>query len=301
MNPLAEQARRRRQPRPLPGQATQILTQISAGVHGTADRVRARLHGTPRDRPVRACAAGTVADAAALRRVEPRADGARLGARSRSSSGTGSRCTRSRTTSSSASPWVQQYFRIQLNTLIDSLDFDPNRMQSAFEGLEMLDPERMAESLQDPDRLIQAAWTPLSNDAMARLQAFMTLAEGYATFVMDAVGAKLLSDHARLKEAMERRPAVGVARRRAARAAPRPRAQAPPVRGRREVLPLRRRDARRRVAEPRLGEPGDAPDDGGDSRTRIFGSHGSSTRGTRTFPARTTDRGAWPSHHRSST
>jgi putative hydrolase len=100
---------------------------------------------------------------------------------------------------------VQSYFRSQLKTLIDSLDFDPNRMQSAFEGLEMLDPERMAETLADPDRLIKAAWTPLSGDAMARLQAFMTLAEGYATFVMDAVGAKLLSDHAKLKEAMERR------------------------------------------------------------------------------------------------
>jgi putative hydrolase len=100
---------------------------------------------------------------------------------------------------------VQNYFRSQLKTLIDSLDFDPARMQSAFEGLEMLDPERMAEALQDPQRLISAASTPLSSDATARLQAFMTLAEGYATFVMDAVGAKLLSDHGRLKEAMERR------------------------------------------------------------------------------------------------
>jgi putative hydrolase len=74
-----------------------------------------------------------------------------------------------------------------------------------FEGLEMLDPERMAETLGDPEQLIKAARTPLSGDAMARLQAFMTLAEGYATFVMDAVGAKLLSEHAKLKEAMERR------------------------------------------------------------------------------------------------
>jgi coenzyme F420 biosynthesis associated uncharacterized protein len=101
--------------------------------------------------------------------------------------------------------WVQNYFRAQLKTLVDSLDFDPNRMSAAFEGLEMLDPERLAATLQDPERLIQAAWTPLSKDAMQRLQAFMTLAEGYATFVMDAVGARLLSEHARLKEAMERR------------------------------------------------------------------------------------------------
>lgn len=102
-------------------------------------------------------------------------------------------------------PWVQHYFRSQLETLVDSLDFDPTRMSAAFEGLEMLDPERMAEALQDPDRLIRAASTPLSNDAVQRLQAFMTLAEGYATFVMDAVGARVLSDHARLREAMERR------------------------------------------------------------------------------------------------
>lgn len=102
-------------------------------------------------------------------------------------------------------PWVRNYFHSQLRTLIDSLDFDPTRMQSALEGIELLDPERMVEALQDPDRLIQAAWTPLSKDAMARLHAFMTLAEGYATFVMDAVGARVLKDHPRLKEVMERR------------------------------------------------------------------------------------------------
>jgi coenzyme F420 biosynthesis associated uncharacterized protein len=102
-------------------------------------------------------------------------------------------------------PWVQNYFRSQIKTLIESLDFDPSRMQSAFEGLEMLDPDRMAEALSDPERLIQAAWTPLSKDAVERLQAFMTLAEGYATFVMDAVGARVLSEHGRLKEVTERR------------------------------------------------------------------------------------------------
>jgi coenzyme F420 biosynthesis associated uncharacterized protein len=102
-------------------------------------------------------------------------------------------------------PWVQTYFRSQLKTLIDSLDFDPNNMGAAFQGLEMLDPDALQSALSDPDQLIRAAWTPLSKDAMSRVQAFMTLAEGYATFVMDAVGARLLSDHARLKEAMERR------------------------------------------------------------------------------------------------
>ncbi len=105
-------------------------------------------------------------------------------------------------------PWVRTYFRNQVKTLISSLDFDPSRMQSAFEGLGMLDPEQLAQTLGDPDRLIQAAWTPLSQDAMQRLQAFMTLAEGYATFVMDAVGARVLSEHARLKEVMDRRRAT---------------------------------------------------------------------------------------------
>jgi len=102
-------------------------------------------------------------------------------------------------------PWVQNYFRSQIKTLIDSLDFDADRMQTAFQGLEMLDPESLAQALQDPDRLIQAARTPLSTDAMQRLQAFMTLSEGYATFVMDGVGARVLTDHPRLKEVMERR------------------------------------------------------------------------------------------------
>lgn len=102
-------------------------------------------------------------------------------------------------------PWVRKYFHSQLQTLIDSLDFDPARMQSAFEGMEMLDPERLAQALGDPEKLVQAAWTPSAKDAVARVQAFLTLAEGYATFVMDAVGARLLKDHPRLKEVMERR------------------------------------------------------------------------------------------------
>jgi coenzyme F420 biosynthesis associated uncharacterized protein len=102
-------------------------------------------------------------------------------------------------------PWVRKYYHSQLRTLIDSLDFDPQRMGSAFEGFEMLDPERLAQALADPERVSNAAWTPLAEDAMSRLSAFMTLVEGYATFVMDAVGAKLLSSHTRLKEVMERR------------------------------------------------------------------------------------------------
>lgn len=102
-------------------------------------------------------------------------------------------------------PWVRKYFHSQLRTLIDALDFDPERMRSAFEGLEMLDPDNLQQALGDPERIIRSAWTPLSQDAMARLQAFMTLAEGYATFVMDAVGAKNLKGHAKLKEVMERR------------------------------------------------------------------------------------------------
>jgi coenzyme F420 biosynthesis associated uncharacterized protein len=101
--------------------------------------------------------------------------------------------------------WVRKYFHGQLRTLIDSLDFDPERMRGALSGLEGLDPQALADALQDPERLIQAAWTPLAEDTTHRLQAFMTLIEGYASFVMDAVGARVLKDHPRLREVMERR------------------------------------------------------------------------------------------------
>ena len=126
---------------------------------------------------------------------------------------------------------------------------------------------------------------------MARLQAFMTLAEGYATFVMDAVGARLLSDHARLKEAMERRrqsmsPGDALLER---------------LLG----LELKRRQyedgvkfcryvaghARRRVAQPRVGEPGNAADAPRSWPTPTRGSHASSRRvAIRNLPQRTRDR-----------
>lgn len=102
-------------------------------------------------------------------------------------------------------PWVRNYFHGQLRTLIDSLDFDPARLQSALGDLDLLHPEKLAELLDNPEALIQAAWTPLGRNTLNRLQAFMTLCEGYSTFVMDAIGAKILKDHPRLKEVMERR------------------------------------------------------------------------------------------------
>lgn len=104
-----------------------------------------------------------------------------------------------------STPWVRMYFHGQLRTLIDSLDFDPERMQQALGGMGMLDPERMAEMLQDPDALVQATWTPLARDAISRLQAFLTLVEGYSTFVMDGVAAEVLRDHAKMKEVISRR------------------------------------------------------------------------------------------------
>lgn len=102
-------------------------------------------------------------------------------------------------------PWVRNYFHGQLKTLVESLDFDPTKMAGGLEGLDLMDPEKLMEALGDPDRIVQAAWTPLSRDASGRLQAFMTLAEGYSTFVMDAIGARVLSGHPRLKEVMDRR------------------------------------------------------------------------------------------------
>ncbi|HVL81480.1 MAG TPA: zinc-dependent metalloprotease [Actinomycetota bacterium] len=104
--------------------------------------------------------------------------------------------------------WTRNYFHAQIRAVIDSLDLDPTRLASAFEGFDISDPERMMDLLSDPERIMQAAWTPLGRDAVGRLQAFMTIAEGYATFVMDAVGARLLSDHARLREVMDRRKAT---------------------------------------------------------------------------------------------
>lgn len=102
-------------------------------------------------------------------------------------------------------PWARTYFHGQLKTLIDSLDFDPSRMQEALGDLDFMNPESLAGALDDPEKLIRAAWTPLGRGTAARLQAFMTLAEGYSTFVMDAVGVRVLKDHARLREVMDRR------------------------------------------------------------------------------------------------
>lgn len=102
-------------------------------------------------------------------------------------------------------PWARKYFHAQITSIIDSLNFDPSNLSSALEGFDIGNPESMMDALSDPEQLMKAAWTPAARDAVGRLQAFMTLAEGYSAFVMDAVGARVLTDHPRLREVLDRR------------------------------------------------------------------------------------------------
>ena len=54
--------------------------------------------------------------------------------------------------------------------------------------LDFLNPEGLSNALQDPDKLVQAAWTPLGRDTLNRIQAFMTLAEALVCFSILTIG-----------------------------------------------------------------------------------------------------------------
>jgi coenzyme F420 biosynthesis associated uncharacterized protein len=99
-------------------------------------------------------------------------------------------------------PWLRPHLAGLVRELTAALDVDPGRLLGSLGGLGdlrgMLDAVReggIAALVVGPER----------RAVIDRVQAFMAVLEGYAEHVMDAVGAELLPDLPRLRDALERR------------------------------------------------------------------------------------------------
>jgi coenzyme F420 biosynthesis associated uncharacterized protein len=98
-------------------------------------------------------------------------------------------------------PWLREHLAGMVRELLAGLDVDPRNM------LRMPDAADLR-SLLDAVREGGLAFTVVGPERRAQLeaaQAFMALLEGYAEHVMDAVGAEMLDDVAKLRARMDRR------------------------------------------------------------------------------------------------
>lgn len=102
-------------------------------------------------------------------------------------------------------PWARDHFFGLIRDLVDGMDLDLSGIQERLAGLDLSDPERLSEMIGDPVDLLGQSLSEEGRLRLARLQAFMAAAEGYADHVMQEVGRKMLPTFDRIDEVMRRR------------------------------------------------------------------------------------------------
>lgn len=100
-------------------------------------------------------------------------------------------------------PWLRPHLAAKVAELVDGLEasIDPRalmRLPSLDDVRGLVDAVRRGE-------VVELIAGPSRRRVLAEMQALMALVEGYAEHVMDAVGAEVLPDLDRLREAMNRR------------------------------------------------------------------------------------------------
>jgi putative hydrolase len=102
-------------------------------------------------------------------------------------------------------PWARDHFFGLIRELVEGMDLDLSGIEERLAGLDLSDPERLSETIGDPVELLGQSLSEEGRLLLARLQAFMASAEGYADHVMQKVGRKMLPAFDRIDEAMRRR------------------------------------------------------------------------------------------------
>lgn len=101
--------------------------------------------------------------------------------------------------------WIRDYFLEQVRELAAGMEFDLSDIESRLAGLDLSEPERLQEALGDAGGLLGMEMTDEQRLLMRRIQALMAAAEGHADHVMEVLGGRMLSQHARIEEARTRR------------------------------------------------------------------------------------------------
>jgi coenzyme F420 biosynthesis associated uncharacterized protein len=102
-------------------------------------------------------------------------------------------------------PWARDHFFGLIRELVDEMELDLSGIEERLAGLDLSDPEKLSETIGDPVELLGQSLGEEGRLLLARLQAFMAAAEGYADHVMQEVGRRMLSSFDRIDEAMRRR------------------------------------------------------------------------------------------------
>jgi len=101
-------------------------------------------------------------------------------------------------------PWVRGYMNGQLEAYLRSMAEEfTSPTGSVLGGM----AQRLVVNLRSGHNLIEAMMSPYQRQMLSRLQALMSLAEGYSNHVMNRVGERLLPSYAEIHERVEHRQA----------------------------------------------------------------------------------------------
>jgi coenzyme F420 biosynthesis associated uncharacterized protein len=100
-------------------------------------------------------------------------------------------------------PWLREHLSGLLRRYVETLEV---RIQNGHAGgiPSLPDPQRLVEAFRDGG-LAALVQNPEQRAVMEEVQAAMSVVEGYAEHVMDAIAPDFIPDHERMRQAMERR------------------------------------------------------------------------------------------------
>jgi putative hydrolase len=103
-----------------------------------------------------------------------------------------------------ARPWAAPRFRELLEDFLSTLRIDAEALGRKITTMDASDPEAMQSLLESEEGLFGAVLDDEQRIKLARVQAFMAAAEGYADHVTRAIARELLPTAAQIEEAMRR-------------------------------------------------------------------------------------------------
>lgn len=101
-------------------------------------------------------------------------------------------------------PWVRGYLNSHLQAYLRTVIQDLEQ-ESTSPGAIAAAVNRLLTNLRRGQHLLEALMTPEQRQILSKLQALMTLAEGYSNYVMNNVGRRLLPHYAEIQARVEQR------------------------------------------------------------------------------------------------
>ena len=103
-----------------------------------------------------------------------------------------------------ASSWSREHFRTLLDDYLSNVEFDVGALQQRFEQLDIANPTALQSMMEDDEGLFGPVLDDEQRIKLARVQAFMSAAEGYGDHVAHTLGRRMLTSYGQIQEAMRR-------------------------------------------------------------------------------------------------